>query len=282
MKVKRGLGKGLDALFPQLEPVHDTGPDFRLVPLEQIVGNKQQPRKTFDDAKIQELSESIKQHGVLQPVVLRQVDERFELVVGERRWRAAVKAGLTEIPAVIRHVDDLQALEYGLIENLHRQDLNPLEEAMAYKMLLEMSGLTQEELANTIGIDRSTISNMVRLLGLPLEVKKFLAEGDLSIGHAKALLGLASQDAQRDLTQLIIAKQLSVRQTEEIVKKLPALKTRPPSAPPPDPHLAHVQETLTMNFGTKVRVIPGKKVGKIVIEYYSNDDLQRLLELLEP
>jgi ParB family transcriptional regulator, chromosome partitioning protein len=278
MKAKRGLGRGLDALFPTAPK--DKGSGFQDVPIEKISRGLSQPRQEFDSAGLDELSNSIKHQGILQPLILRERDDGYEIIVGERRWRAAVKAGLATVPAVIRNVGDLQALEFGLIENLQRRDLNPLEEGTAYKILLEMSHWTQEELAQRVGKDRSTISNMIRLLSLQPEVKACLKEGTISIGHAKVLLAVEDDQQQVDLCRRIIKYGLSVRQTEALIKHQ-APKNRKPASEHLDVHLRDVQQTLTTNFQTKVTIQPGKKINKIIFEYYSLDDLNRLLEIFD-
>ncbi|MBN2053907.1 ParB/RepB/Spo0J family partition protein [bacterium] len=278
MKAKHGLGKGLDALFTTPRVI---GPQYREVGIDKVAANQQQPRRTFDDEGIAQLAASIGRQGILQPLIVREKDGGYEIIVGERRWRAARQAGLTMVPVVIRNVDDVDALEFGLVENVHRQDLNPMEEATAYKMLLEMRAWTQQELADKLGKDRSSVSNLLRLLGLPVEVKNAVRDGRLSVGHAKALLAVKNLEQQIRLSRLVMERGMSVRQTEELVRRFGAERKKTAAGRRLDPLLFDLQERLKRSFQTKVDIVPGKKKGKIVFEYYSTEDLNRLLELLD-
>ncbi len=277
---KRGLGKGLEALIPAAqaregEPVQEIG-------IEEIRPNSFQPRRVFDEEKLAELAESVRVHGILQPVVVRAVIGGYELVAGERRWRAAQLAGLSSIPAVIRELSDGEMMEVALIENIQREDLNPLEEAEALQRLLTEFGLTQEELAQRVGKSRSHIANMLRLLNLTEEVQNNVSRGTISMGHARALLALDEAQAQVAACRQVVEKGLSVRQTEELVRetrhKRPSARQKKTTV---DPWLQEIETTLKHALATGVRIRPGRRGGKIEIEYYSTEDLERLVEALQ-
>ncbi|MGI6143042.1 MAG: ParB/RepB/Spo0J family partition protein [bacterium] len=276
---KRGLGKGLQALFSENESVQEDG--VIEIRVSDIRPNKFQPRQEFSEDKLEELARSISLHGVLQPVVVRDVIGGYELVAGERRWRACKLAGLEIIPAIIRDFSDSEMMEIALIENLQREDLNPLEEAAAYRRLLDEFGLTQEELSQRIGKSRSHIANILRLLQLPPEIQDYVSRGTISMGHARTLLGLEKAAQQLEACGLVVERGLSVRETEALVQRLKAgnrsRKERPVEK---EPYIMALESSLQENLGTKVQIRPGKQKGRIEIEYYTEDDLERICRLL--
>ncbi|MCD4653775.1 ParB/RepB/Spo0J family partition protein [bacterium] len=276
---RKALGKGLGALIPE----RPAGPENRVqaVPLGQIIPGIQQPRVVFDNNRIKELADSIKTSGVIQPVVLRPVPTGYELVAGERRWRAARLAGLKHIPAIIRNMDDRQALEISLIENLQRHDLNPIEAARGYQLLMEQYDLKQEEVARIIGKNRVTIANTLRLLKLPSEIQKLVEQEKLSTGHAKAILGLKSETEMIRFTANTFRLDWSVRQLErEVQKHLSPAPTKPKSTIE-DPNLNAVLDSLRKRYATQVKCVPKQSGGgKIILEYYNSDDLTRIIHLL--
>jgi ParB family chromosome partitioning protein len=274
---KKALGKGLKALigepqdFVRYEPSSSNHID-----IDQIEPNPLQPREDFNDEKLAELASSIKADGVLQPILVRRAGEKFQIIAGERRWRAAQKAGLHSIPATIRKATDEEALKIALIENIQREDLNPIEQAHAYKALIDRHDLTQETLARYIGKNRTTITNTLRLLGLPDEAQAHVSRGTISMGHARALLGLEDSSAQIDLCERIVDEGLSVRQVEKLVKKgVPARKKR--SAPVVDPDVRRVEDELQRALGTKVRIRSTGKRGSLVISFSSPDQLEGII-----
>ena len=282
---RKALGKGINALIPDFEigvpQTGGQGPGPAEILIDDIVPNKLQPRKFFDDEKLEELVFSIQEKGVLQPVIVQKTKgKNYELIVGERRWRASKKAGLKKIPAVIREVSDAESLEIAIIENIHRHDLNPIEEAEAYSQLANEFGLTQEKLAKRLGKNRATIANTLRLLNLPKGVKEDMVAGRFSMGHARALLGLESPKDVETLRREILKKDMNVRQIEERVRQLktPSLKKAPGKKR--DIFLKNLETDLERKLGTKVEIIPRQKGGKVVIAYYSNDDLDRILGMI--
>lgn len=282
MTPKQRLGKGLGALLPledALNPVADSGEV--LLPLTKLRANPQQPRKHFDPASLRELADSIREHGIIQPLIVEDGGNgTYIIVAGERRSRAAALAGLTEVPALIRAYTDEQRMEVSLIENIQRTDLNPLEEAAAYKQLIDLTGLSQEEVAVKVGKNRSTVANALRLLKLPPAIQESLARGELSSGHARALLAVANPLQQADLFHRIIASGLSVREAE----RLAAAGNRETPPPKPvlsrDPALTELEAQFIEFLGTKVAIEGDLRRGTIRIEYYSMEDLDRLHELL--
>jgi ParB family chromosome partitioning protein len=263
------------------------GAVYREVPIGAITPNAKQPRQVFDEEALAELEHSIREFGLMQPIVVRELDDsRFELVMGERRWRAAERAGLDAIPAIIRKTTDSAMLRDALLENIHRVQLNPLEEAAAYQQLLEEFEVTHEELANRIGRSRPVITNMIRLLKLPLPVQRRVAAGVLSAGHARALLGLDDPGAQEELAARIVAEGLSVRATEEAVTLAKSEPTRQPKAPPRKaiqaPGLQELADRLSDNWDTRVKVELGRRKGRIVVEFASVDDLERIVQIMSP
>ncbi len=270
----------MSALLPDT-PTHISD-DLRELDVDAIVPNEQQPRTTFHEETLTELAQSIKENGIVQPIVVRRKDIGYELIAGERRWRAAQRAGLVRIPAIIREVPDGKLLELALIENIQREELNPIEEAVAYKKLIEELGLRHEDLAQRIGKERTTVSNMLRLLRLPADIQTLIAEGKLSTGHARALIPLEDAELQRGIAEIVINKGLSVRETEQRVKSLIAGETSP--APrektPRDPNVKAAEIKLQSALGTKVRINHKAKGGRIEIEYYTAEELDRLYSLL--
>ena len=281
---KRGLGMGLDALIQSTasaaasghqEPSHE-------VPVAMITPNKFQPRRVFDEDALAELCQSIKQYGIVQPVVVRRIMQGYELVAGERRWRAAQMAGLKTVPAVIREYTDAEMTEIALIENLQRADLNPIEEGQAYKRLMEEFGLTQEEVSRKIGRSRSHIANMIRMLNLPATVQSYVSRGTLSMGQARPILTLGSEELQLEAAETIMAEDLSARDAEELVRRLstaPRVKKPTPSEKT-EIYVAEAEDTLRQLLGTQVRIKPGKMKSRIEIEYYTDEDLERIIESL--
>lgn len=276
---KRGLGKGLQALFSESEAFQEEG--VVEIGINDIRPNKFQPRREFSEDKLEELARSISLHGVLQPVVVRDVIGGYELVAGERRWRASKLAGLETIPAVVRDFSDSEMMEIALIENLQREDLNPLEEAAAYRSLIDEFGLTQEELSKRIGKSRSHIANILRLLQLPPEIQDNVSRGTISMGHARALLGLEKTAQQLEACRQVVERGLSVRDTEALVHRIKAGdKARRKEPGKREPYIIALESSLQENLGTKVQIKPGRKKGKIEIEYYTEDDLERICRLL--
>ncbi len=276
-KPRTALGMGLDALLPdRLEG------QYFLCAVEDIRPSPHQPRQQFPDEAIQELADSIREKGLIQPVILRRgQDGRYELIAGERRWRAAQRAGLTELPAVLRDADEADVLELALIENLQREDLNPLDQAEAFHQLLDKMGLTQEEVAQRIGKSRVAVANTVRLLSLPPAALKALRTGTITAGHARAILAVGEEPEQLWLLNEIHSKGLSVRQAEEIART--AHKPKPAKPAPRDPNLTALEQRLTRTLGTRVALKPGNKTnsGSITIQYRNLDDLDRILGIVE-
>ena len=285
MEKRKALGRGLDALIPETEmPI--IGPDTLQQPdqvvylsADEIFPNKYQPRETFNQEKLNELIASINEKGVVQPLLVRKTQDRYELIAGERRLRALKALGIEKVPAILKDVDDLGAIQLALIENIQREGLNGIEEAHAYKKLIEEFSFTQEKIAQSIGKDRTTVTNILRLLNLPLEIQRYVIEGKISTGHAKALLIVKGLEQQLNLCQKVIKKQLSVRETEALASPNP--KRQGAAATFRDQHLIKQEEALQLTLGTKVRIQHGKKRGKITIEYYSLEDLDRIITKLK-
>jgi len=275
---KFGLGKGLGALIPE-EEITSENNEILKVSMNLIKANENQPRKTFDEEKIESLSESIKEHGVVQPIVLRKEDDTFIIVAGERRWRASKLAGLKEIPAVVMDLTDKQVLEISLIENIQREDLNPIEEAAAYKKLISEFEFTQEELSKRIGKSRTAVTNCLRLLNLDSRVQEYLIDGVISEGHGRALLAIDDKNVQFRIAQTIIDESLNVRDTEKLIRNLGKVKADKKENEP-NIYYNDIKDKLEGFFGTKVSLISKKNKGKIEIEYYSEEDLQRILDIL--
>ena len=281
---RKALGKGINALIPDFEegvPEAEKSLATDLL-IDEISPNHLQPRNYFDDKKLNDLMTSIKEHGVLQPVVVQKVDSGFELIVGERRWRASKKLGLTKIPAVIREVNDEQSLEIAIIENIHRQDLNPIEEAEAYARLSNEFALTQEMVAEKVGKSRAAVANILRLLKLSRNIKEDLISEKISMGHARALLGLEESKQIETLRNEIIKQDLTVRQTESRVNKLKKGVLDKPITQKvnKDIFTKDLEKDLARRLGTKVNILPKKNGGKIIVTYYSDDDLERIQMLM--
>jgi ParB family chromosome partitioning protein len=277
---KKALGRGLEALIPERASSQDVGQRIFRLEVDRIATNRYQPRQTFDDQGISDLAESIQTHGVIQPVLVRSLQQGgYELIAGERRLRAVRLLGLPTIPAIVQEATDERSLELALIENIQREDLNPLETAEAYHRLGEDFHLSQEDIAHKVGKDRSTVANALRILTLPKEVKEEIASGRLSMGHAKALLSLSRGRDQVDVAARIVEKGLSVREAETLVRgwTAPGTTKRPVL---PDPHVQDVEERMQRALGTKVRIQGRGKRGRIVVEYYGLEDLQRILEVI--
>ncbi|AXT86443.1 chromosome partitioning protein ParB [Aeromicrobium sp. A1-2] len=290
---RRGLGRGLESLIPsspaeaQASGLQEiAGARFAEIPLEQIVANPRQPRQVFDEDHMAELVHSIKEVGLLQPVVVREVGkDRYELIMGERRWRASGKAGLDTIGAIVRDTSDEDLLRDALLENLHRSQLNPLEEASAYQQLLEDFGCTHEELAERIGRSRPQISNTLRLLKLTPAVQRRVAAGVLSAGHARALVSISNPEIQDRLATRVVAEGLSVRALEEIVTAGPDSTKRPAARQSPKisaPRLADLAARLSERYDTRVKVDLGRSKGKVTVEFATLDDLERIVDMMDP
>ncbi|MBS5939913.1 ParB/RepB/Spo0J family partition protein [Clostridium sartagoforme] len=279
MNKKSALGKGLGALIPNETQNNDKNKPS-LISLNLIKSNDEQPRKSFDDEKIAELAQSIKEHGIIQPIILNKKDDYYVIVAGERRWRAAKLLGLKEVPSVVMDLTDKDILEISLIENIQRQDLNPIEEALAYKKLLSDFNLTQEELSKRIGKSRVAISNIIRLIALCDTVKQYLIDEVISEGHGRALLAITDPKIQSEIAQKVIDEKLSVRELEKLIKHLNSNKEEKPVKREVNPYYKDVTERLQNYFGTKVNISNKNNKGKIEIEYYSEEDLQRILEII--
>lgn len=283
MSKRGGLGRGLSALIPGAPEAGEASTGLLEVPANVIAPNPKQPRSRFDDDTLRELAASIREVGILQPIVVRRTGQGYEVVTGERRLRAAKLAGLATVPVVLRDSDDADLLREALIENIHREDLNPIELGEAFRQLLDELGLKQEELADRVGVSRSHIANTIRLLALPLEVQQLLTDDRISAGHARALLALGEQEAMTSLSLRVAAEDLSVRETEEIVRRFieaPAEATRKKQAPrsePADPNLAEVEEILSEQLATRVVIRMGRRRGQVLIDFGSADDLDRIV-----
>ena len=281
LAVQKGLGRGLGALLgDSFEEFTEKSP-YQLLPLHKIEPNRSQPRQDFDEEELEALAESIRTHGVIQPLTVRQLDSGYyQIIAGERRWRASRMAGLSEIPAVIIEADDKKSMELALIENLQRQDLNPIEEALGYESLMQDYGMTQEETAQRVGKSRSTVANALRLLNLCPEVLEKVRSGDLSAGHARAVLSLKSEKQQKEAAQKIIALGLSVRQAELLCKNM----TREPVPEKPVTlavdYIGECEKQLSKHLGRGVKIVSGKRKGRFELEFYGQDDLQHLLDAL--
>lgn len=303
MARKGGLGRGLTALIPATDEAEasDTSLGLREIPIDAIQANPLQPRQVFDAEALQGLIESVRELGILQPILVRNTEHGFELIAGERRWRAAQKAGMVTIPAIVRNIEDVQSLEQALVENLHRQDLNPLEEASAYQQLIDDFDLTQDQVAKKVGKSRSSIANLLRLFSLPPSVQKLVGEGLVSAGHAKALLGHPDRAYQEGLAKRIVSESLSVRDVEQLVRERLELEadlgsgpSEPPSsendsqsdspdkdrAPLRPPGLLELEELLAGHLDTRVGIAMSSKRGKVTIDFANLEDLERIYRLI--
>jgi len=285
---EKGMGKGLGALLGDDFSIDFSAPSSTL-PISQIESCRNQPRKNFDEEKLQELADSIRQHGMIQPLTVRKLSSGYyQIIAGERRWRAARIAGLNDVPAVVIEADDQLAMEIAMIENLQREDLNPMEEAQGYRALIENYGMTQEQAATSVGKSRSAVSNAMRLLDLAEPIQDLVASGQISAGHARAILPLPPA-VRQEAVDTIIQSGLSVRQTEQLVKQLLARgekeqekEEKEDKSPPPPTvdYVAEAEKSLSSRLGRACRILRGKKKGKVEIEYYGVDDLNNLLEVL--
>ena len=283
MVTKRmALGKGLGALIPDMG--QEEARSVLYCGIEEVLPNRCQPRKHFDESKLQELAESIKEKGILEPLIVRRVGQGYEIVVGERRWRAAQKAGLKEVPVLVKEIEGREALEISLIENLQRENLNPIEEADGFRRLIEEFNLSQEDLATRVGKDRTTVANTLRLLKLPPDMREHLLQNRMTPGHARAILSLDIREKQKELCALILQKSLSVREAEALAKRLSGKPGRPAVSDRKkvelESQLKALQDSLRRHLGTKVQIMQKGKRGKVEIEYYSPEDLERIVEAI--
>ncbi|MBQ3426458.1 MAG: ParB/RepB/Spo0J family partition protein [Clostridia bacterium] len=281
---KAKLGRGLNSFFEDRSPIGSPADgDVTSLRITQVEPNKNQPRQSFDKEKIEALAESIAKHGVIQPIIVVKTGDRYRIVAGERRWRAAKKAGLKEIPAVIRRYSDSEIAQIALIENLQRENLNPIEEAHGYQTLMNKYDMTQEQVSSTIGKSRSAIANSIRLLSLEKDIQEKLVLGEITSGHARALLSIEDADIRRSVLQSVIEKGLNVRQAEALANQRTSEKPRKQRLVLDEQTkeaLSSVENALSEYLGTKVRLIHKNKRGKIEIEYFGNDDLDRILDLI--
>lgn len=280
MVKRKALGKGLSAFIPDAEKDITVAEEYFQCPIESIVPNPMQPRQEFKEAAIEELSRSIKEKGIITPILVSKVEDGYQLIAGERRWRAAQKAGLEKVPVVVKETTPIESLELAIIENIHRMDLNPIEEAQAYKKWLDNSNTTQEVLAQRVGKERSTITNLLRLLNLPLHIQKDLIDENLTMGHARVLAGLKSPGEQKRFRDIIIKKQLSVRQTEELIKRDASKVAVKKEKSQEEYYMQSLEEGLKRTLGTKVEIKKRGKKGQINIHFYSTEELERLLDVL--
>ena len=284
MSKQKGLGKGLDALFGDLQEAElEKGTGTQLLPLQKLEPNPLQPRKNFDPEELDALADSIRQHGLIQPITVRRMPSGFyQIIAGERRWRACRQAGVEEVAVLILEADDRKAMELALIENLQRSDLDPIEEARGYQELMNQYGMTQEQAAQSVGKSRPAVANALRLLSLSEPVLALVAEGKLSAGHARAILAIKDANQQLALAQRVIALSLSVRQTETLAKRMAKPAEKKPQTPEVRvDYVAECEKELTQRLGRRVRIVSGKRKGRVELEYYGEDDLQALYEALQ-
>ena len=282
MAKKSALGRGVSVLIPEYNTPEEDASGVVELKLVDVEPNREQPRKRFDREKLEALTESVRTHGVIQPILVVKKGETYEIVAGERRWRAAKAAGLKVIPAIVRDYDRIKVMEVALIENLQREDLNPVEEAQGYKSLMQQFSMTQEQISERVGKSRSAVANALRLLNLPEEVLALVEAGTLSGGHAKAILGLQNQGDQMAVAQLVIEKGLSVRQVEQLIKnKEKPKKTAPKTSAEVRMAVRDLERELSSCVGTKVKIKDNKGKGRIEISYYSHEELERLMEYLK-
>lgn len=276
---KSALGKGLGALIPEINEVKEKESSVTEIDINEIMPNEKQPRKKFDEENIKGLAESIKEHGIIQPILVRKEGEYYKIVAGERRWRAARIAGLKKVPVIQKEMTDREMMEISLIENLQREDLNPIEEALAYKKLIEDFNLTQEQIAERVGKSRPVIANSLRLLNLDKRVIDFIIQEKLSEGHGRILASIENKETQFEIAKKIIEDELNVRQTEKIIKNIKEKSNKKSDKPKKDTYIKEIEEKLMYQLGTKVSISNKKKKGIIEIEYYSKEDLERILDL---
>ncbi len=288
MARRSGLGKGLESLIPtEGGVVVSPGHGLQEISIGRVIANRYQPRAQFDEESLTSLTESVRTLGVLQPILVRQVGDQYELIAGERRWRAAKRAGLATIPAVIKDVEDVNSLEQALVENLHRQDLNPMEEAAAYQQLIEDFNMTQEQLSSRVGKSRSSVANLLRLFQLPPAVQKLVRDGRITLGHAKAILATPDRAFQEGLAKRVVAEELTVRDVEQAVREREELaadldpapdRPKPPRLRPPG--LMELESLLSDRLDTKVAVQMGAKRGRVVIDFANLEDLERIYRVI--
>jgi ParB family chromosome partitioning protein len=280
MAKRKALGKGLSALIPDADEMEDIGGQFFQCPIETIEPNPYQPRQDFSPAELEDMVTSVQEKGIITPLLVTRAEKGYRLIAGERRWRAAQMAGLRRVPVVVREATPTEALELALVENIHRKDLNPIEEAVAYKRLLEETGATQDSLAKRLGKDRSSIANLLRLLSLPVSIQKDVIDGRLHMGHARVLAGIKSRQEQRALRDMVIKKGLSVRQLESLARKGGAPSRSGKRGAEPDYYLQSLADALKRSLGTKVDIKKQGRKGRIIVYFYSEEELDRLLERL--
>lgn len=283
MKPQRGLGRGLNALLSDeaLTSATEGETVVKMVDINDVEPNYGQPRKRFDEEELQELSKSILEHGIIQPLIVKEKEGKYEIVAGERRYRAARLAGINQLPIIVKAFSEQQTLEVALVENIQREDLNPMELASAYSLLMEQFDLNQDEVADKVGKSRPAIANILRLLKLTPYVQEKLRDNEISYGHARALLAIKDSKLQKQITDLVIEKKLSVRDIEKYIQQLAAKKDKEKTEKPAyNPFYREIQEDLQKLFGTKVSISKGAKKGKIEIEYYSDDELARILQII--
>jgi ParB family chromosome partitioning protein len=277
MAERKALGKGLGALIPDIEGSLEEKEASFYCHTGEIQPNPYQPRTLFNQEKIEDLANSIKEKGVIQPLLVKRVGNDYQLIAGERRLRAAKRAGVTKVPVIVKNVSDAEQLEYALIENMHRKDLNPIEEAEGYKRLMVEFDYTQQKLSQKLSKNRATVANLLRLLRLPAEIKKSLAQEEITMGHARSLLSLSEPQKQREAYRIVVRKGLSVRETEKLVKKLTQVKKK--KAPEKElVDLEYMRNDLRQWLGTQVKITTSGKKGKIIIEFYSSEELERIIE----
>lgn len=280
MAKRKALGKGLSALIPNADKLDDREEEFFQCPVEMIEPNPYQPRKSFSPDELDEMVASVREKGIITPLLVSRTAAGYQLIAGERRWRAAQKAGLARVPVVVRESTPSESLELALIENIHRKDLNPIEEAGAYGKLLEETGMTQDALAKRLGKDRSSITNLLRLLKLPVKIQQDVIDGLLSMGHARLLAGLKDHQAQKAMRDAVVKKGLSVRQAEALAKKGKGSANARGKRTVKDPYLRSLEDNLKRSLGTKVEIKRRGGKGNILVYFYSDDELDRLLERL--
>ena len=279
MAKRKALGKGLSALIPEADRLEDGEEEFFRCPVEAIEANPYQPRQDISESDLEDMVNSVREKGIVTPLLVSRTETGYQLIAGERRWRAAQKAGLERVPVVVREVTPYESLELALIENIHRKDLNAVEEALAYKRLLEEAEITQDSLARRVGKDRSSIANLLRLLNLPLSIQKDLIDGRLSMGHARVLVGIGDPEEQKGLRDAVIKKGLSVRQTETLAKKRRGPRNLKNKQSELDYYVQSLADKLKLSLGTKVEIKKKGREGRIVVYFYSDEELERLLDL---
>ena len=280
MAKRKALGKGLSALIPEADQLTESDGGFFQCPIEDIEPNPYQPRQTFSNEDLEEMVESIREKGIITPLLVSRSERGYRLIAGERRWRAAQRAGLGRVPVVVRETTPIESLELAIIENIHRKDLNPIEEAMAYRRWLDDSKTSQDTLAKNVGRDRSTITNMLRLLNLPKSIQQDIVDERLSMGHARILAGLKSPSQQKTIRDFIVKRALSVRQAEELVRREKSPPARKKEKQEESYYMQSLADELKRSLGTKVEIRKAGKKGTIIIHFYSDDELNRLLEFL--